>query len=476
MAAPISARQIFLEETARTRRSSKKEMKEFIKESESKITSLDSQIAALVERRERERSVLASLQCISAPIRTVPVELLAEIFTLIMREEAQHLSHFKQAFWLSHVCAHWREVANTIPRLWIGPIVVANPRILPMAEDASIDVMQNWLSRSAPLSVPVLITIRRRQDETSDIPLVLEELLRISHRWGSLHIRGSPPPALLRRLVEQGKDSLEGLFLSNLDGPPYILSLNTTPRHRQVSILGTTLLEMPWAQLTDLTLNISDDPSSILAQCTHLITASLVVHAVLTVLTQRSTSTFTLYHLRSLFLCHVGSSEFFMHRLCAPALENLHVGQAKWTEARFAAFLLRSPNITQLEISRSHLTPDALRVILTYTPSLTHLSLTDHPHLETLLNALRYEEGTIPLVPHLHNLVLRCSSPGQDLRTTIASRWWTDTELVSLSSPPAVARWTSVQVKSWSHGAVERFAKTMADMVHQGLNFSISFA
>lgn len=473
MAAPISARQIFLEEAARTRRSSKKEMKEFIKESESKITSLDSQIAALVERRERERSVLASLQCLSAPIRTVPVELLAEIFTLTMREEAQHLSHFKQAFRLSHVCAHWREIANTTPRLWIWPIVVGNPRILPMAEDANIDVMQNWLSRSASLSVPVVITIGGKQDETSDIPLVLEELLRISHRWGSLHIRGSPPPALLRRLVEQGKDSLEGLFLSNLDGPPYILSLNTTPRLRQVSILGSTLLEMPWAQLTDLTLNISDDPLSILAQCIHLITASLVIN---TVITQRSTSAFILYHLRSLFLCHVGSPEFSMHRLCAPALEDLHVGQAEWTEAQFAAFLSRSPNITQLEISRSHLTPDALRVILTHTPSLTHLSLTDYPHLETLLSALHYEDGAIPLVPHLHNLVFKCRSPGQDLRDTIASRWWTDAELVSLSSPPTVTRWTSVQVKSWSHGVEERFAKTMADMVHQGLNFSISSA
>ncbi|KAF7365418.1 hypothetical protein MVEN_00414500 [Mycena venus] len=94
---------IFLEQTARTSGSSKTQMQLFIEESKSRIALLDSQIAVFIMLRERERSTLAALQSLAAPVRTLPVELLAEIFILSLRLKTRlRLSHFKKAFRISH--------------------------------------------------------------------------------------------------------------------------------------------------------------------------------------------------------------------------------------------------------------------------------------------------------------------------------------------------------------------------------------
>ncbi|KAJ7697127.1 hypothetical protein B0H14DRAFT_3529455 [Mycena olivaceomarginata] len=62
---------VVLEQTERTRKQSREEIEHLIRESGSKITSLESQISVLVELRDRERTCVAALKyIISHPFGT----------------------------------------------------------------------------------------------------------------------------------------------------------------------------------------------------------------------------------------------------------------------------------------------------------------------------------------------------------------------------------------------------------------------
>ncbi|KAJ7264916.1 hypothetical protein B0H12DRAFT_1101438 [Mycena haematopus] len=125
-----------------------------------------------------------------------------------------------------------------------------------------------------------------------------------------------------------------------------------------------------------------------------------------------------------------------------------------WTQARFTAFQLRAPNITQLELQYSNLTSDDLRTAMLHAPSLTHLKLNAcHACFDDALIEALYYKG---LAPNLHNLLLDdigYNFTQEFLVDMIASRWWTDAELAPrLASPlahlvtPVVSRWTRVQM------------------------------
>ncbi|KAJ7857612.1 hypothetical protein B0H14DRAFT_685526 [Mycena olivaceomarginata] len=145
----------------------------------------------------------------------------------------------------------------------------------------------------------------------------------------------------------------------------------------------------------------------------------------------------------------------------------------EWTEAQFTAFQLRSPNITQLEISFSELTSDDLRAALAHAPSLTHLSVINCPRCigDGLTFALLYRDGFTPLVPSLRSLVLDFCGNGLSeniLAGMIMSRW---RATPSLSSPPAVARWTYLRFFGARSSFSQYFMDTIENARRQGLEF-----
>ncbi|KAJ7237472.1 hypothetical protein B0H12DRAFT_1327076 [Mycena haematopus] len=254
---PLSMRVVVLEQKERTRKSSKADVERFIEELDLKITSLESQISALVELCNRERACVAALRHLNSPIHTLPVELLAEIFELTIRDSL----HVKEVFRISQL------------------------------------------------------------------------------RNLSIH------------------------FASNA-----------------LSIL------VPWAQLTDLTLgagfpNIALD---VLGQCANLIKAT-VSTAGWDVLPEARQDIVVLSHLHFLALDFFGVAGHvlpFLDHLSAPVLKQLSLDfgdidvNPYWTEARFTAFQLRAPNITQLDLRDSSLTSDDLRTAIRHAPSLICLQIT----------------------------------------------------------------------------------------------------
>ncbi|KAJ6501946.1 hypothetical protein C8R45DRAFT_1209605 [Mycena sanguinolenta] len=434
--APFSMRALILEQRERTRNSSKADIERFIQESELKITS---QISAFVALRDLERICVAALRDYIAPIHTLPAELLAEIFDLAIQPDRWHV---ESVFGISQVCWDWRQVAHSTPQLWTRPLQIDLRFATGSDGEVYAGGLKTWLLRSAPLAVPVSLMVHYHNVDHR----ILEEVLSTAPRWRSLSLDlpGFTPVAspFVRQLAEGRFDNLEELDLGQLminENDSTAISF-AVPRLRKMHLnLASNAhpVLVPWARLTDLTLqtryhNIASD---ILAQCTSLVHADVrtIGRGLLSEVAQIT----PLSHLLSLSCVGKLYLNFGATEIDAP-----------WTQARFTAFQLRTPNITHLDLKYSRrLTSDDLRTAIRHAPSLTHLELTscDSCIDDVLLDALCYKAGTSPLAPHLHTLLL--NDPGDNftevkMARMIASRWWTDGKLI----PPAVARWTRVQL------------------------------
>ncbi|KAJ7037831.1 hypothetical protein C8F04DRAFT_1091653 [Mycena alexandri] len=476
---------ILLEQRTRTEGKSRTEIQKLIGESHSEIRSVESQIAdlesrlaSLVERRDRENLVVDALRHLIPPIQ-LPVELLVQIFgfAICMEEQFGRYPHFQDAYRVSHVCSHWREISFSTPHLWTGPVDVN------LGEDGGADGFRTWLSRSAPMSVPILLTWFPGKDVAHP---VLEELLAISPRWRSLHLRQYAPAWFFMRLAEHRLESLEEVNLGLVPdgvGTSALPIFGAAPLLRKLDVVPTSRLNMPWMQLNDLALRNGTAPDTsldILAQCANLVTAYVGTLP----WTPSRTEIITLAHLRTLELefFECGPETHFMpflDSLFAPTLTSLSLSfrlHCPWLVSAFTAFQLRSPHLTSLELSHASLTSDDLRAVLFHAPLLSDLSLRLCPYCvdDTLFLALHYESGSKPLVPHLRNLSLQGTSPttlsDNILVGMIASRWWTDAEEESRTAPAAIARWERVELELQTIKFSQKFEDMLGDLRRSGLH------
>ncbi|KAJ6541866.1 hypothetical protein B0H19DRAFT_327400 [Mycena capillaripes] len=468
MDSATSMRVVFLEQTARTSESSKAQIKQFIEESDSNFTSLDTEVtsleaeiavlkarlAAVAQLRDRERATSIALRSLLAPIRTLPIELMTEIFRLTIHDgplPVDHHSsdytrplHFKDALRVSHVCSDWRRVVNSTPQLWSGPVGIDLSRDSSrMRQDT--DFVMAWLALSAPLSIPLSL-VGFRNVKVDVLPPVLKEVMRTTSRWRSLQVRDTAPPSFFQRLAEL--DNLEELILPQ---DALILELGPTPRLQNLTMTPNRHVLMPWAQLTNLKLldgGSADGSLDILAQCKNLITVAVSTFGCAG---STARTDIPLNHLRT-FVLDFYMPEIdphftpFLATVSAPALEKLTLDLARtfiWTETQFTAFQLHSPNITHLEVRFSGLTSDDLKAALRHAPSLTYLAIVQCPHCidSVLLSNLMYTDSEA-LVPRLHDLTLLGINPSLEtmLAVMIQSRWQT--------APDKVARWTRIKLRT----------------------------
>ncbi|KAF8143825.1 hypothetical protein K438DRAFT_596706 [Mycena galopus ATCC 62051] len=476
---PLSIRTILLEQIARTRQTSKSDITRSLEESELKITALQSQIDALVELRDRELACSAALRYIISPVYTLPVELLAEIFKLAIGDYA----HIKDAHGLSQVCVDWRQVAHGTPQLWAGHLqmtlvsdhieVSTGPQLrisaprLRRRDYSEVDpdgsILKAWLARSAPLPIQISLIMA-----LSDISWrMLEDVLSIAPRCRFLQLEGQPGPIhqLLLGLAQSKLDILEELNLPDkISGGVDFISI-PKPRLRSLSIYIISNLSqilMPWSQLTDLTLNVNSSNIAIdvLAQCANLVRASVTSPGWAEL--PQGPEILALTLLRTLSVRFCGAVEHvtpFFDCISAPMLQELCVNSTRsdfglWTEAHFTAFQLRASHLTRLDFNGADLTSDDLLAAIIHAPALTHLLILSYNDCfdDGLIGALYFKDGVVPLVPHLHHLVFENNAREKVftediLAGMILSRWWTDAQLASRVVPPAVARWTHVELR-----------------------------
>ncbi|KAF7367460.1 F-box domain-containing protein [Mycena sanguinolenta] len=395
----------------------------------------------------------------------------------------QKCSQIQDAYRVSHVCRHWRQVAIDTRRLWTAPLEVALPRYRRPAPgddgvEAYVDGLRAWLARSEPLSIPIHITgLDNESWGTDSGSRVTNALLQSASRWRSLRFAPFAPGWLLQRLIGR-LDSLEELELRRTVGdnsiplaPATILCFTVAPCLHKLTINpdpDIRPLPIPWVQLTDITLTAAISCEVFLdmfSHCINVVRASVIITGSSP---RAAAGVLALDHLQVLSVSwatsHADFGMRFLDYFSAPALDKLHLRfmfkqDTKWREATFAAFQGRSPNITKLKISGSGLSmkSDALIVTLQHAPSLTHLSVDDCCGTidDVLLGALRFTDEVEPLVPHLHSLTLAISKPGfsheKPLANLIASRWWTDADLMLRSEALIVHRWRQIKLRDDSN-------------------------
>ncbi|KAF7357462.1 F-box domain-containing protein [Mycena sanguinolenta] len=437
-------RTILAQQIERTKGRASSEIKQLIAESDSRVTSLrneitalESQIAALVERRDRECAVGDALRSLIAPIRILPAELLAEIFVLTIRDPSdepklvwRNLSHIQDVYRVSHVSCHWRQIATGLTRLWTGPLEVTFYRRSggQTGKENYVQGLRAWLARSAPLAVSIYIRSPiNGLDQIEFGSRLAEELVHVAHRTRSLRFINRTSGWLAQRLAGRKWDALEELELGAVasdDDPDVhfdcsnILSFATAPRLRKLTIDLTSRTPMPWAQLTDITMLKPILPEifrDIFSQCKNVVRIGVLVRD-WPVPSPPQTAVIALDHLHVLDVHWVGNTVHemvFLDSLSAPALDdlslNFHFNSGiEWAEVKLTAFQRRSPNITKLKIKGNAfvLPSGALIAALRNAPALTRLSI-DFIDGD-FLSALYYadDDDAEPLVPCLHSLTL----------------------------------------------------------------------
>ncbi|KAJ7163008.1 hypothetical protein C8R46DRAFT_1221798 [Mycena filopes] len=426
------------------------EIRGFQEQSELKTVALEAQIQDLIGQYNRECTVTAALRHLTAPVRELPVELMIEIFQLVVQGKRQHWprgghiqgypgEHFKRALCISQVCARWRQVATSARELWT--VIEVD---LAVQDRTYANVVGGWLCRSA--SLPISISLRGRSDSSPESSKITEQVLSTAPRWCSLRLLEEHPSFMLFAELEsctlgclkeldlgwgpQEEDQSEderSIYHCRLDAP-LLHKLTFNPCY-------SPICQLLWEQLTDLTLSSVDSPC-----------VGFGVDAI------------TLPHLQCLTIIFACEPDWegnhtcpgdqcmeFLGCLSVPSLEHLNVHFREphgWNTPIFTAFQLRTPSITWLELSNSRLTPGQFISILTHTPALTHLTLGFYRWPldcgEAYMLALSYRPGCSPLVPRLQHMTI-LEVPNSRAQEFLASMIRTRAEAGS-----AVARWKEI--------------------------------
>ncbi|KAJ7146297.1 hypothetical protein C8R44DRAFT_11501 [Mycena epipterygia] len=467
----------------------KERAQELIAESRANIVRLESQIHDLERLRTREYSIIAALRLITAPVRTLPSELLGRIFIFALDagNNREGIS-VKDVLVLSQVCGHWRRAALDTPQLWARrlPISCAD-----RPGEVSVAATKLFLERSATLPVPISLD----SGTGANVAPLMDTLFSVPQRWLALTL-STKSLAALAQIPAGALTALETLDLRNTAGEaeihPTVNAFLLAPRLRRVTLFhvnNSDTFPMPWSQLTNLAL-ADESPRvclDVLVRCTNLVSATLRMSGWPESVSLADTETVTLEHLKNLeiHISNTSSDEHFtafLQRLNLPALTSLkmygeyHSGVITWSAMAFTLFQIRSPLIEHLQIDHCALTSEDLQAVVHHAPSLTNLEIYNCSNCidDAFLAGLRYAPfDPAPLVPKLEVLwlsSLRCDFEESSLKDMVESRWWTEDELLAMPSPPAVARLRNVEYTS-SRKFSKKFEKRMQVYRAEGLEF-----
>ncbi|KAL1659330.1 hypothetical protein GGF50DRAFT_131102 [Schizophyllum commune] len=396
-----------------------------------------------IQRLESLRTMLTAQlevsQAVLAPVRRLPAELLAEIFTLVAEGDASFYN-IQFCHSILQTCTTWRAVALGTPRLW-NHIVLYNGRVTRNTLHA-LDFRLS-ITVSVPLHLTLGGPLWRR-------PKLWRLLLSRATQWGSLIWRGSAYNTFPSDTPTMQLSALESVALEftreSADVPPPMVPLDlftcawnvrrlTLKVHDPV-IAGLKIPQL-W-HLTHLCLVINTEFEAnprdweliarMLQQC-HLTLESLDIGS--TRPRQSAdpftdiTTPFVFPHLTWLRLSRY--TDWLFEHIRAPPLEHLTlVAISLWplSSTRLAAFAQHSPSLRRLSLEnvRQRYSVDCARLVdcLRTLPRIAHLSISklseqwlpsvDLPWLEmsiSLMDALTCSAGAQVLMPELREMDLR---------------------------------------------------------------------
>ncbi|KAJ7057550.1 hypothetical protein C8F01DRAFT_319381 [Mycena amicta] len=460
-------------------------------EAEATLAEIEAQIQTLLYARDRQRARVAALKYAVAPVRMLPADVLTEIFLNVVKRSTS--KQVKRALRVAGVCAYWRQLALSTPRLWDMPMILDASSVSPAYAAVTNDI----LKRSSPHPISLTLAVRDETKPTSSA--LLKTVIAFVHRWRSINVNfdilpflESVPAQTLHHLTSATFD-----LLSGTEGPPSALFVDA-PRLSGLclSIRDLSTLRFPWSQLTELNLTIGPSSPLLLGtigQCTSLCDLRLDAAAWKAGDLPPLSDMVILAHLKTCVLRITQQEDGdlctftpFFAQFAFPTLQSLEIhmemdDEEAFLDDAFAPFLGRCPSLELLWIMSCDMDSDALGNILLHVPSLKTLELfycqycVDTAFFERL--TYRQTGFTPTAAPCLQKVILYGVGDNYDeecIREMILSRWWSDETLQALPAPPRVARWENISVFDYaSQDCSEDFEAAMNELRAQGLGVDI---
>ncbi len=140
---------------------------------ESPTALIRSQIDVALEARERFESI-------RAPIRSLPRDILVEIFHLC---RLKRLDRRNYPWLLGHVCHSWRDVVHSSPMLW-STLILRPQKCRP----SSVDVLDVHLKCSG--NIPLNVCLSMYSNAGNHEKDIMARVTKLAHRWSKLKIEG----------------------------------------------------------------------------------------------------------------------------------------------------------------------------------------------------------------------------------------------------------------------------------------------
>ncbi|RDB14506.1 hypothetical protein Hypma_016617 [Hypsizygus marmoreus] len=416
----------------------------------------------LLSAQENVQDLIHTIQTMMAPVRKLPPELLCEI-----KRHYLSLDEFIQLpppdicgqpslLVFGQVCRQWRRVALMTPESW-SSLHITIPQTLDNCKANRLkSLIHLLLERSENCSLrirftvfPVSITGEGWPAHTTNglaLRAVFEPFLLHAHRWWEVDfdITYAALEALLKddALVSLPVPCLEafhirGDFGANdtrrLFNNPFrpLIKLSLAPALRRVSLFHVGLLaasgsSFSWSQLDELSA-VGFFPGQIFFDCVTALQGCQRLTRC-----RISTSEYTRAFLNgapivlpSLEYLHIdehgvpdGNGDLYLHMICsnlrellihfvAPARHNIQNHHLFWTCERISTFLSRAPRVRQLQLWDLPLDAGGLVEVLSFVPSLTHLTIGDLGSVCSITNQLLHEL-TLPLTRSEKRIPLKC--------------------------------------------------------------------
>jgi len=384
---------------------------------------IDQHHAAIVTIQNQKRELayhMSRTRSLLTPIRTLPVEVLSQIFRYFVIMEGGNRLGVKTvipAGTLSLVCKHWRDVTLWTWELWsiIHIDIEHKPSLHALNILLSRTVKQGFAGdsqQSTQAQMPLTLTLfsDENTEEMAEDDPVFATILSQSFRWRHLTIEGYPetPWATCFEPLSGQLSQLKSLKLKPdsvyIPESELLLALfKVAPSLRTVNITSGSLeyYDLPWSQLSTLAFGIWSDADwsyQALEMLTAVDDLSMVFHSASLIASQTPDIARVRLNCKRLHMDFLDQDapliksdeqpQFIFSRFRCPLLESLSLADLSAMDfdnpkssvpiRELNAFLITSQSpLRSLNLERISITSSALKSTLSLMPLLEELTIDD---------------------------------------------------------------------------------------------------